>query len=223
MSSSHYKNLYALISALSDGVKKMEQGKLNPLQVELLLDDARSLHERLAVIQYLSAEKELKSSESSNSKKEKKKTSSISIQFGQVESKEDPVKQIDLEESIDEVLESNEKEIPLKEEAKKPTFGESINDRFAQKESSSLADKLSKQPIADLFSAIGLNEKFLFIEELFAGDSKVYKQQLEVLNSMQSFDEATAHINNKLLKEFGWKLKGSVEKKFIKLIERRYI
>ena len=110
MSSSHYKNLYALISALSDGVKKMEQGKLNPLQVELLLDDARSLHERLAVIQYLSAEKELKSSESSNSKKEKKKTSSISIQFGLVDSKEDPVKQIDLEESIDEVLESNEKE-----------------------------------------------------------------------------------------------------------------
>ena len=87
MSSSHYKNLYALISALSEGVQKMEQGKLNPLQVELLLNDARSLHERLAVIQYLSAEHEVKSNENTDSKKDKKKSSSISIQFGAIESK----------------------------------------------------------------------------------------------------------------------------------------
>ena len=221
MSSAHYKNLYALISALSDGVKKMEQGKLNPLQVELLLDDARSLHERLAVIQYLSAEKEVKSSEKADQKKENKK-SSVSIKFGAVQTKEEPVKQIDLEESIDEVLESNDKDNPEFSSVEESSLGRSVNDRFAQSEESSLADKFGKQPIVDLFSAIGLNEKFLFIEKLFSGDSNEYKHQLELLNSMESFDAAIDYINNKMLKEYGWKLKGSVEKRFIKLIERRY-
>ena len=172
MSSSHYKNLYALISALSEGVQEMEQGKLNPLQVELL-NDARSLHERLAVIQYLSAEQGVKSNENTDSKKDKKKSSSISIQFGAIESKEEPVKQIDLEESIDEVLESNEQ--PIEKESNKVdnSSSSSINDRFAQMDSSSLADKLGKQPIENLFSAIGLNERFSFTEELFNGDSSV--------------------------------------------------
>jgi hypothetical protein len=221
MSSAHYKNLYALISALSDGVKKMEQGKLNPLQVELLLDDARSLHERLAVIQYLSAEKEVKSSQKADQKKENKK-SSVSIKFGDVETKEEPVKQIDLEESIDEVLENNDKDNSEFSAVEESSTGSSVNDRFTQNEESSLADKFGKQPIIDLFSAIGLNEKFLFIEELFGGDSNVYKQQLELLNSMESFDAAIDYINNKMLQEYGWKLKGGVEKRFIKLIERRY-
>ena len=223
MSSSHYKNLYALISALSEGVQKMEQGKLNPLQVELLLNDARSLHERLAVIQYLSAEREVKSNENTDSKKDKKKSSSISIQFGAIESKEEPVKQIDLEESIDEVLESNEQ--PIEKESNKVdnSSSSSINDRFAQMDSSSLADKLGKQPIENLFSAIGLNERFSFTEELFNGDSNCYQQELETLNSMNSLQDAMNYINNELVKKFNWELKGNAEQTFIALVERRFL
>ena len=223
MSSSHYKNLYALISALSEGVQKMEQGKLNPLQVELLLNDARSLHERLAVIQYLSAEQEVKSNENTDSKKDKKRSSSISIQFGTIESKEEPVKQIDLEESIDEVLESNEQ--PIEKESNKVdnSSSSSINDRFAQMDSSSLADKLGKQPIENLFSVIGLNERFSFTEELFNGDSNCYQQELETLNSMNSLQDAMKYINNELVKKFNWELKGNSEKTFIALVERRFL
>ena len=110
MSSANYKNLYALISTLSDGVKKMEKGNLNPLQVELLLDDARSLHERLAVIQYLSFEKQVKAEEDVDNETEKEKKKPFGIKFDNVEKQEILTKQIDLEESIDEVLETNIKE-----------------------------------------------------------------------------------------------------------------
>ena len=223
MSSANYKNLYSLISTLSEGVKKMEQGKLNPLQVELLLDDARSLHERLAVIQYLSFEKQVKSEQEDENKevdiKPKKKKKGFGIRFDSVEKQEELPKQIDLEDSIDEVL-----EVKTESKPEKPanTAG-SINDQFSSIETATLADKLGKQPIKDLTTAIGINEKFLFIEEIFSGDAEAFKTAISSLNSMDSFDQASAYINEKLTGKFKWKPKGSVENKFIRLIERRYL
>ena len=40
---------------------------------------------------------------------------------------------------------------------------------------------------------------------------------------MNSFDEAINHINNELQSKFDWSLKGTVEKKFIRLVERRFL
>ena len=223
MSSANYKNLYVLISTLSEGVKKMEKGKLNPLQVELLLDDARSLHERLAVIQYLSFEKQVKSEQEDENKeadiKPKKKKKGFGIRFDSIEKQEELPKQIDLEDSIDEVLEVNTESI-----SEKPANAlGSINDQFSSNETASLADKLGKQPIKDLTTAIGINEKFLFIEELFSGDADAFKAAISSLNTMESFDQASAYINEQLMGKYKWKPKGSVEKKLIGLIERRYL
>jgi hypothetical protein len=222
MSSASYKNLYALITTLSDGVKKMEEGKLNPLQIELLLDDARSLHERLAVIQYLSFEKEVKSKSKEEKEKKEEKKKSVGIKFESTETQESLAKQIDLEESIDEVLEINENVTTPSIDADSSASA-SINDRFAQTETASLADQFSKQPIKDLINAIGVNEKFLFIEQLFNDDGESYKEQLEALNSMNSFEDAINYINNELQDKFDWKLKGTVEKKFIRLVQRRFL
>ena len=223
MSSANYKNLYALISTLSEGVKKMEKGKLNPLQVELLLDDARSLHERLAVIQYLSFEKQVKSEQEDENKeadvKPKKKKKGFGIRFDSIEKQEELPKQIDLEDSIDEVLEVNTESIP---EKPANALG-SINDQFSSNETASLADKLGKQPIKDLTTSIGINEKFLFIEELFSGDADAFKAAISSLNTMESFDQASAYINEQLMGKYKWKPTGSVEKKLIGLIERRYL
>ena len=61
----------------------MEKGNLNPLQVELLLDDARSLHERLAVIQYLSFEKQVKAEEEADNESEKEKKNLLELNLMQ--------------------------------------------------------------------------------------------------------------------------------------------
>ncbi len=66
------------------------------------------------------------------------------------------------------------------------TEQETISDRFVSKEEKSLADKLQQTKLNDLRSAIGINEKFLFINELFGGDMGRYNRILDELNSMQS-------------------------------------
>jgi len=63
----------------------------------------------------------------------------------------------------------------------KPTVGdkfgteESIHRKIASKSSSkTVADKLHRNPIKDLKAAIGINEKFLFVNKLFEGNLQNY-------------------------------------------------
>ena len=46
-----------------------------------------------------------------------------------------------------------------------------------------VADKLSRQPIKDLKSAIGLNQKFLFMNDLFEGENELFNNAINKINS----------------------------------------
>ncbi len=81
--SSDYKNLKDLTKSLSNGIKKLESGKLDSNELTSLLEDSRTLHERITVLQYLAFEKEVKVKEVKKRKKEPKKgQGSFELNFG---------------------------------------------------------------------------------------------------------------------------------------------
>ena len=81
--SSDYKNLKDLTKSLSNGINKLESGKLDSNELTSLLEDARTLHERITVLQYLAFEKEVKVKEVKKQKKEpKKQQGSFELNFG---------------------------------------------------------------------------------------------------------------------------------------------
>ncbi len=59
-----------------------------------------------------------------------------------------------------------------------------VAERFAHKEEQSIADKMQKSQVTNIREAIGINEKFLFINELFNGDMGRYNKMLDDINSM---------------------------------------
>lgn len=59
-----------------------------------------------------------------------------------------------------------------------------IADRLTKTEETSIADKMQKSHIANIREAIGINDKFLFINELFNGDMSRYNKILDDINSM---------------------------------------
>jgi len=81
---------------------------------------------------------------------------------------------------------------------------------------------LKLKPIQDLKSGIGLNEKFLFIRELFENDHQAYAQAVDTLNSSENLDEAEAIIANELLPRYGWELEKEALLNFLHLILRRF-
>ncbi len=49
---------------------------------------------------------------------------------------------------------------------------------------------LHNKPISDIGTAIGINDKFYFIRELFSGDTRAYQDTIKRLNSSASLGEA---------------------------------
>lgn len=99
----------------------------------------------------------------------------------------------------------------------------SVNARFANEQTPSLADKLKRQPISNLMDAIGMNEKFLFMNDLFEGERDAFYNAVNHLNNLSNYIEADDYIQNSLVKKYQWDLEGSSALRFIELVERRYL
>lgn len=87
----------------------------------------------------------------------------------------------------------------------------------------SLADKLSHTKIDDLTVAIGLNQKFRFIKELFGGDADAYNQALKKLNTCDSISTARELVEQELKTTYEWDEEDQLTLTFLSLIERRYL
>jgi len=114
----------------------------------------------------------------------------------------------------------------------KPIVGEkfsseksSIHERLAQiKDDKSIGARMQYKPVKNIKEAIGINEKFLFINELFNGDLKSYNESVEKLNDFPSIHEAFEFLN-KLTYEYQWDGQRSADtiEKFANLVQRKYM
>jgi hypothetical protein len=82
-----------------------------------------------------------------------------------------------------------------------------------------LTSSLQSKPIENIEKAIGINDKFLFIKELFQNNGQVYKETVEHLNHLKSEEEALNYIAENL----SWDSSDPVVEKFTELVRRRYL
>ncbi len=85
-----------------------------------------------------------------------------------------------------------------------------------------LSDTLQDTPIKDLRKAIGINDRFLFISELFRGDEAMYERSIKTINGFSIYPEAEYWIRRELKLKLGWDDKNAVVKQFDQLIKRRF-
>lgn len=104
-------------------------------------------------------------------------------------------------------------------------FQEAYEPLFRYKAATDLSQKLSTSKLDDLQKALGLNEKFLYINELFGGDVGLFQNTIKTLNDGESFEAARHYIEQNLIAQNDWmnKTKRPVAKDFIKLVRRRYV
>lgn len=90
------------------------------------------------------------------------------------------------------------------------------------KEVKEVKDHLVLEPIKDLRSAIGINDKFQFIKELFGGDEKSFEVGIKIINAFKIFPEAQFYIKRELREKNNWDEESNVVKQFDQLIKRRF-
>ncbi len=98
---------------------------------------------------------------------------------------------------------------------------ESLNEKLNQNKTE-LSQKLNEEPVKDLRKAIGVNDRFLYINELFRGDEAMYERSIKTINNFTIFAEAEFWIRRELKLKIGWNDSNAVVKQFDQLVRRRF-
>jgi hypothetical protein len=98
---------------------------------------------------------------------------------------------------------------------------ESLNDRL-KKEQKEVAHILKDSPVKDLRKAIGVNDKFVFISELFRGDEAMYDRSIKTINTFHILPEAEYWMNRELKVKLGWNDTNETVQHFYQVVRRRF-
>ncbi len=97
----------------------------------------------------------------------------------------------------------------------------SINE-YLNQPATEISAKLSDGPVKDLKKAIGINDRFLYINELFRGDEAMYERSIKTINSFTIWPEAEYWIRRELKTKLGWVDSTPTVKQFDQLVRRRF-
>ncbi len=99
---------------------------------------------------------------------------------------------------------------------------QTLGDVLERGEDNSLAARLQRTAVTDLMSAIGINDKFLLLNELFGGSMEKYNKSIRALNNFSTLLGAKTYMSE-LQIEFQWDCESDAYRKLNDLIERRFI
>lgn len=132
------------------------------------------------------------------------------------------------------LFDMDDDEIPTLPRQKPPVaFPKEINDavinnhsnsvnEFLKETKTELSEALTDIPVKDLKKAIGVNDRFLYINELFRGDEVMYERSIKTINSFSIWPEAEYWIRRELKTKLGWIDTDRTVIQFDQLVKRRF-
>ena len=96
----------------------------------------------------------------------------------------------------------------------------SLNDLLAKTHANN--EEPIKAPIADLKQGISLNEKLLFVKDLFKGYNLAYSEAIDIVNKMNSFEAADSFLQTNYAAKNDWGSKQATVDQFYELLNRRF-
>jgi hypothetical protein len=131
----------------------------------------------------------------------------------------EPVYTTEYEPATYEAVTIREEELPKDDEVQ--TINQKISAQLKDKVVSR-TEQLSIKPISDIKQAITLNDKLLYVKDLFNGYNLAYSEAVEILNRFNTFDEAARFLKTNYVTKNNWDSKPATVDKFYSLLKRRY-
>ncbi len=97
-----------------------------------------------------------------------------------------------------------------------------LNDLFKQPEKPSLAERLSKGNVKNLKQQLTLNQRFMFVNELFDGNQKEFMMALEEVESMENYKDAYTLIKKNYAAKYEWNLEDEEVQEFMEVVGKRF-
>ncbi|SMD13177.1 hypothetical protein SAMN04488101_1168 [Pedobacter nyackensis] len=115
-------------------------------------------------------------------------------------------------------------EVPRSAEPDLNQVRPTLNDLLAGKSnfSTSLNEENNKTAITDLKQAINLNQKLLYIKDLFNGYNLAYAEAIELINKMPDFKTADNFLQQNYAVKNNWSSKQGTVDQFYELLNQRF-
>jgi hypothetical protein len=207
-------------------VIKMYEDKIPQIEFDILMDNVRKLYENLHLVNRTNdpfSYFEQRTQETTPVKPlEIFSNPSAEVRKEEIE-KNDPVVCIRYDDKDESSLntESSKKEIPGQN---LDLFSDGMPDfsgKLKEARHRNLAPKTRKSGNQDLKASISINEKFLFINELFDGNLREYNENIEALNRFSDFKSALEFLDL-LRKKNLWNSESVAFNKLRELLEQRF-
>lgn len=124
-----------------------------------------------------------------------------------------------LAESMEDIQVDNLK--PKKEEEPVLTLNQRLSAQKKEVKPATAAVEVI-EPLSDIKTAITLNDKLLFVKDLFKGYNLAYTEAIEIVNRFSNFEEADRFLKNNYVTKNNWEGKKETSDKFYALLKRRY-
>jgi len=89
-------------------------------------------------------------------------------------------------------------------------------------EQRTVAEAAGQQHLNDLHKAMGINERFLYTNELFGGSMQAFSQAVEELNHIESKEDANRLMDESLSRRYKWDEESETVEAFRALVARRF-
>jgi hypothetical protein len=97
-----------------------------------------------------------------------------------------------------------------------------LNDSLQSKEKQTLADKLAKSGGKNIMKMLTLNQRFMFVNELFEGNQNLFLSAIEQLDAMETYNDASSHIKKSFADKYNWDMETEEVQEFMELVEKRF-
>lgn len=87
------------------------------------------------------------------------------------------------------------------------------------KQATDLGSKLGQKPIKDIYSALTINERYLYRSQLFNNNQDFFMKSINTLNESKDFNTALGFIKG----NFSWDFENKDVQNFMSIVERRFM
>lgn len=102
-----------------------------------------------------------------------------------------------------------------------PTFKPTLNDLLAKSNATNI-NSTTSTAIKDLKQAINLNDKLLYIKDLFNGYNLAYAEAIDLANKLPNFESADNFFQKNYAAKNNWTEKQATVDKFYELLNQRF-
>ncbi|MCV9388606.1 hypothetical protein [Reichenbachiella ulvae] len=97
---------------------------------------------------------------------------------------------------------------------------QTLNQRFEEKET--IASQLESKPTEELTRSISINQRYMFVNDLFEGNEKDYEKALYQMETSKSFDASVELLVQSYAKKYTWDMNSDEVKELLKVIFKRF-